>query len=318
MPTITYSSLSKEPNSAESWQIIRLLGFSPDADTFRDPSARAKTSHYLDPAFRFTTQDMYDAARLYRFVEENGFRLFLNIEKKPLEKQSIRQTPSVGVWPKIKHGFIMKTSDGAVEIGQFNTSRQNNLGQVVDEGTGFTYARALLANVRVPHIVIDAPHTGYSSSYKNLQKLQLEGDFNSSFSVYVEPKYAKDALYILTPDVMADLVDFFPGCDIEIVNGSLFICFRPPMDYTQPEVMKNLIEHVQVVTELLDKRLKNYDNPLIAAVTPEPLSDNYRSKKYSFFDGVGLNKPMKIFVVSSLVVMASFLIFTLVYKAINQ
>ena len=58
------------------------------------------------------------------------------------------------------------------------------------------------------------------------QKLSLEGDFDRYFSVYVPAKYERDALELLTPDVMVCLIDHGRQWDIEIVDDRLVVASR--------------------------------------------------------------------------------------------
>lgn len=82
---------------------------------------------------------------------------------------------------------------------------------------------------KLPHIVLDARKNnflGMSSlpvSFKNAQKLQLEGDFNKYFTLYCPKKYERDALYIFTPDIMAMMIDLGAKYDVEIIDDKLFL-----------------------------------------------------------------------------------------------
>lgn len=55
------------------------------------------------------------------------------------------------------------------------------------------------------------------------QKLALEGDFNSYFTLYCPNGYERDALYVFTPDVMAKMIDAYGVTDIEFVDDRLLL-----------------------------------------------------------------------------------------------
>ena len=80
---------------------------------------------------------------------------------------------------------------------------------------------------RLPHIMIDARGNGsLRTMLPGTQKLSLEGDFDRYFSVYVPAKYERDALELLTPDVMVCLIDHGRQWDIEIVDDRLVVASR--------------------------------------------------------------------------------------------
>ena len=75
------------------------------------------------------------------------------------------------------------------------------------------------------------------------QRLDLEGDFGAFFRVFVPSGYARDALFFLTPDVMAACVDHAADFSIEIVDD-VAVFFRPgAADFSEPDTWR-LIEGV--------------------------------------------------------------------------
>ena len=65
-----------------------------------------------------------------------------------------------------------------------------------------------------------------------LHRLTLEGDFHLFFTVYCEAGYERDALYILTPDLMAALVDNASNSDVEFIEDQFFVYFASSADIT--------------------------------------------------------------------------------------
>lgn len=70
------------------------------------------------------------------------------------------------------------------------------------------------------------------------QRLELEGDFNRHFRLLCPREYETDALYVMTPDVMALMIDEASGFDIEIVDDMMFVIARTPFDMTDPRVLE--------------------------------------------------------------------------------
>ena len=80
---------------------------------------------------------------------------------------------------------------------------------------------------RLPHVMIDARGNGsLRHVLPGTQRLSLEGDFDRYFTVYVPDGYERDALQLLTPDVMVCLIDHGRRWDIEIVEDRLVVASR--------------------------------------------------------------------------------------------
>lgn len=70
------------------------------------------------------------------------------------------------------------------------------------------------------------------------QRLELEGDFNRHFHLFCPREYETDALYVMTPDVMALMIDEAAGFDIEIVDDMMFVVARRPFDMADARVLE--------------------------------------------------------------------------------
>lgn len=55
------------------------------------------------------------------------------------------------------------------------------------------------------------------------QRLAVEGDFHTHFTLYCPAGYGADALYLFSPDLLARLMDAAAGCDIEIVDNRVLV-----------------------------------------------------------------------------------------------
>lgn len=108
---------------------------------------------------------------------------------------------------------------------------------------------------------------------KGGQKIMLEGDFNNHFQVYVARGAEQLALSILTPDVMAALIDSTGSHDVRIVGHSMQI-FSNTKIYKDSIAQQRMINASYTLVGEIDHRLKSWqDNPdnlrLLATQSPE-------------------------------------------------
>jgi len=91
----------------------------------------------------------------------------------------------------------------------------------------------------LPHIIVRATGRGtrafsVSAVPDSAQRLSLEGDFDEHFDLYCPEGYEADALYLFTPDVMAQAIDDAGGWDIEIVDDLLLLVHPRDVVTTDP------------------------------------------------------------------------------------
>lgn len=79
------------------------------------------------------------------------------------------------------------------------------------------------------------------------QRLSLEGDFNRYFDTYCPRGYERDALYLLTPDVMAAFIDGARDFDIEIIGNRLILRSRSDVVTTDPAVWQAIASAVSAL-----------------------------------------------------------------------
>ncbi|KAA9108458.1 hypothetical protein [Microbacterium rhizomatis] len=89
---------------------------------------------------------------------------------------------------------------------------------------------AIRLDTPLPNIVLDAVGnnglfgaSNLPASFAKHQRLSLEGDFDTYFSLYCPEGYERDALYLFTPDIMERFVDNAAALDVEIVDDWLFL-----------------------------------------------------------------------------------------------
>ncbi len=91
----------------------------------------------------------------------------------------------------------------------------------------------------LPHIIVRATRRGTRAFAVAAvpdagQRLSLEGDFDEHFDLYCPEGYEADALYLFTPDVMAQAIDDAGGWDIEIVDDLLLLVHPRDVVTTDP------------------------------------------------------------------------------------
>ena len=106
---------------------------------------------------------------------------------------------------------------------------------------------------KFPNLFLDAKkNNAFSLSasllkFGNRQKYELEGTFNNYFSLYVEPSFESDALYLLTPDVMQSIVAKMPQYDIELIEDVMRFYIYPSIS-KMPKDLQEMFEaivHIQ-------------------------------------------------------------------------
>lgn len=121
---------------------------------------------------------------------------------------------------------------------------------------------------KVPHIILDSVSNETSQSSEQDysgkiridlnkdQMMQLEGDFTNYFRVYVAEGYARDALYILTPDLMAILADTVADYDIEFVDNKLYLASRDV--FRTADQFYKAFSAIEKITNAVNKRSDRY------------------------------------------------------------
>jgi hypothetical protein len=78
--------------------------------------------------------------------------------------------------------------------------------------------------------------------YKDMQKLELEGDFNDNYDTYILPGTQDDALELLTPDTMELALGVADSASMEFGEKSLIVSLQGKA--WTPEVVQPLLENV--------------------------------------------------------------------------
>lgn len=162
----------------------------------------------------------------------------------------------------------------------------------------------------VPHIYLNGLKNNLNASvsgYKT-QKLNLEGDFNKYFNVFVPPNYHVDALQLLTPDVMRALIEEGVDYDYEMVNDNLYI-YATPGAMSDMTKLRKLLTAVDGLQRELGKQARTYS---------DVRADNTISGKVAF-DGATLRKkPSRWLITVTVVVIGLSVLYPLLVSAFDQ
>lgn len=114
------------------------------------------------------------------------------------------------------------------------------------------------------------------------QRLGVEGDFQSRFTLYCPAKYGVDALYVFTPDLLGRLMDAAPGCDVEVVDNRVLV-YAPAHAFSKPGQLDKLPDLVQFLHEKFDRQTHRYRD---ARQSDDALKDPFRRAQVTASHGV--------------------------------
>ena len=183
-------------------------------------------------------------ACLYTFAKVNGLTL-------ELEQNDTIETGMIFNIGKIGNYSISLKGDG-FRIGNYDYSDGTHEGK---HGSWAFIAVELSSTL--PHIVLDgrANNMNFFGSnlsnlpkyYMNDQVLSLEGDFDKYFTLYAPEDYKSDALYIFTPDLMAQLIDVSAPFDAEIVGNKLYFYQEGAFNLSKRATMEQIMTIINTV-----------------------------------------------------------------------
>lgn len=91
--------------------------------------------------------------------------------------------------------------------------------------------------------------------------LSLEGDFDARFALYVPEGYERDALYVLTPDVMSAMVDEAGDFFIETYGTSFYVFSTVPFIGGGEELYRRLFGIVETLGRQAQDQTDGYTHP---------------------------------------------------------
>ncbi len=144
----------------------------------------------------------------------------------------------------------------------------------LDTDAPFTFARVIARGRRrgikvimlplprpVPNMVLLSSTGGVLKrlgvALRESQRLSVEGDFHSRFTLYCPSQYQRDALYVFSPDLLARLVDSADGCDVEIVDNRVLI-YAPARAFSKPGQLAELPRLARHLHEKFARQTRRY------------------------------------------------------------
>ena len=118
--------------------------------------------------------------------------------------------------------FFPRYVGNGIDVGNLTRSRPQ---------AGRWHYVAVQVDAELPQLVLESTKIrgltrDIGVDLRRRERLSLEGDFDRSFHAFVPAGHETDALYLLTPDVMATLIDHASRFHIEI-SGGWIVFFAP-------------------------------------------------------------------------------------------
>lgn len=243
---IDYSALRLKDDEViyETTRTRELLG-TPQS-IFRDEQFRAgHVTGALGDA------ELHDATRVRLFCEANGFDFIGNIGGVFPDQNSSFANMSLPLKyiKMIPYGLIVHESPREwLEVGalRYDTASRHNPHDI-----RLIYAKKI-TDFELPRFCINS----YSSpvtphDITGLEKYETEsGEFSRLFGLYIEKGRARDILAVLTPDVLAVIIDYFSEFDIEIHDNILFCMSRN--ERLDPKSFSAVVDAVESLVTCLE------------------------------------------------------------------
>lgn len=118
----------------------------------------------------------------------------------------------------------------------------------------------------LPHLMVDSLRNGrLRTLLPGTQRISLEGDVDRHFAVYAPNGYERDALQLLTPDVLVCLLEHGRQWDIEVVEDRVVVAstrFRRRFDRRE---IPALLRFAELIGAELGHQASTYTDPRAAA-----------------------------------------------------
>jgi hypothetical protein len=135
------------------------------------------------------------------------------------------------------------------------------------------YTRVKLPR-KVPHLMLNSRKNNVALNAGDfvVQKISLEGDFDKTFQLFTPPEYARDALQIFTPDVMAVLIDRGANYDYELIDDFLYV-YAAKGTMNDAQFLANFLNAVTVVAAAFGDQVKTYSDARTGNVASNRVAD---------------------------------------------
>ncbi len=173
----------------------------------------------------------------------------------------------------------------------------------------WSYARMSLER-HVPNMMIDAKSNNLFRRFSNLpagsksaQIEKINAEFDNLYTLYVPENYEQDAYYLLTPDVLAALVDAKGYYDIEVVDNIIYFYSKSRIDFSKKENWDRLLSVVAPVAKELREQADYYADAKAGAP---------RSADIIAPEGRRLRRGVAVSTIFTFIFIVAYFIFTIV------
>ncbi len=219
------------------------------------------------------TKKWQQGVRLYRFAEANGLKFSPKIDS-PVRDGLIF---NIGR-SRSAYNILSSTTSNPFEIANYTYttgSGKNSCTHI------YGYIMVQLDR-NLPHMVLDSKANntnifGLSISdlpleFNKDQKLSLEGDFDSHFTLYAPKEYEQDALYVFTPDLMQLFIDDSLNFDAEIVDNKIFIYSNTQFDLTDQALLQRLFNVIDKVVSKVESQTEHYIDERVGSAIKDAIA----------------------------------------------
>jgi hypothetical protein len=237
--------------------------------------------------FRYVKKMRIVDTKLSRFAKENGLIFKVKTEDPNYDGMIF----NIGN-DRSSYSQLQSAKTGLYEIANYSYATGSGKDRSV-----FNFGYIMIKLDRnLPNIVLDSTKNNDKSlfgiagsnlpvSFRNNQRLSLEGDFDKYFTLYVPSGCAEDALYIFSPDLMSVLIDELTGYDAEIIGDKLFIYSNSKFDLSNPVILQKLFKIINTVGLKVIQDTEHYtdsDNTGLATDAETSASALRLKRKMSF------------------------------------
>lgn len=131
---------------------------------------------------------------------------------------------------------------------------------------------------KLPHVLLDATSNNFMrrvsnlSTFKDEQKIELEGDFNQYFNTYAPVNYGRDTLYWLTPELMELLKIHMSSYDIEVVDNYVYVYSQGSFSMNE-QTMPKLLDLAAWLHHEFEENTDRYSDERVGSFTANVIAE---------------------------------------------
>lgn len=276
LPEIDYSPLRKK--WLPTIKVRKLLGIK----TAWLPDSEYLGSH---PPYSLGSEEIKRAAQLYQFAIGNNFGFIGNLPGiLPFPRSRFHSLATLNFPTMITYGVIMQLVNGWLEVGEL---RLDDATSNKPQDSRFTYAKITLGLV-LPDLTLDSLNAGLPTNTLGKPVYRTESEeFHRHFKLFLDKNQVQAGLKILSPDVMAILIDNFNQFDIEMRDHTISL-ITYNYDLVDPATLQSLLG---TITELVSELSYQVRSPVSVEALPADITSYKKLYGYSRQSESILYKP---------------------------